>query len=90
MKTRFRLIKRGVRGGGYYCVDTRTGQRTSLRTLDADCAEQIVLAKNQAERQPVLNLQIAKAYMADTNLHRSMEDFITNAILERDTFAHLP
>jgi hypothetical protein len=33
-----------------------------LRTGNEDEANQIVLAKNQAERQPVLNLQIAKAY----------------------------
>ncbi len=32
MKTRFRLICRGIRGGAYYCVDTRTGKRTSLQT----------------------------------------------------------
>jgi hypothetical protein len=35
-----------------------------LRTHDENSAKQIVLAKNQAERQPVLNLQIAKAYIA--------------------------
>jgi hypothetical protein len=28
---------------------------------------QIIEAKNQAERQPVLNLQIAKAYLAGTD-----------------------
>jgi hypothetical protein len=32
--------------------------------LREDEAHQIVEAKNQAERQPVLNLQIAKAYLA--------------------------
>ena len=64
MKTRFRLIRRGIRGGLYYCVDTHTRKRVSLRTTDADSAQQMVLAKNQAERQPALNLQIAKAYLA--------------------------
>jgi hypothetical protein len=61
MKTRYRLIRRGVRNGAFYCVDTTTGKRTSLRTGSEDEARQIVEAKNQAERQPVLNLQIAKA-----------------------------
>ena len=61
MKTRFRLIQRGTRSGKFYCVDKTTGKRTSLQTTDADAARQIVAAKNQAERQPVLNLQIAKA-----------------------------
>lgn len=67
MKTRYRLIRRGIRGGAFYCVDTRTGRRTSLGTLDEDEAEQIIQARNQSERQPVLNLQIAKAYLAGSD-----------------------
>ncbi len=67
MNTRYRLIFRGLRGGMYYCVDKTTGKRTSLQTTNADEARQIVEAKNQAERQPVLNLQIAKAYIAGTD-----------------------
>jgi integrase len=67
MKTRYRLIRRGVRGGGFYCVDNNTGKRTSLRTGSEDEARQIVQAKNQAERQPVLHLQIAKAYLAGSD-----------------------
>ena len=67
MKTRFRLTCRGIRGGMFYCVDNATGKRTSLQTTNPDEARQIVEAKNQAERQPVLNLQIAKAYLAGTD-----------------------
>jgi len=67
MKTRYRLTRRGIRGNKFYCVDTTTGKRTSLRTTSADDARQIVEAKNQSERQPVLNLQIAKAYLAGTD-----------------------
>jgi integrase len=67
MKTRYRLIRRGIRGGAYYCVDTQTGKRTSLGTNSEDSAKQIVEAKNQAERQPEINLQIAKAYLAATD-----------------------
>ncbi|WP_438483375.1 tyrosine-type recombinase/integrase [Oleiharenicola lentus] len=63
MKTRYRLTRRGSRGDTFYCKDTLTGKRTSLATNDEDAAEQIVLAKNQAERQPILNLQIARAYL---------------------------
>ena len=69
MKTRYRLIRRGVRGGGFYCVDSVTGKRTSLRTGSEDEARQIVEAKNQAERQPVLNLQI----WATARAHRSQQ-----------------
>lgn len=67
MKTRYRLIRRGHRGGAFYCVDTTTGKRTSLRTVGEEETRQVVEAKNQALRQPVLNLQIAKAYLAGTD-----------------------
>jgi integrase len=67
MKTRYRLIRRGLRGDRFYCVDTTTGKRASLRTASAEAARQIIEAKNNAERQPVLNLQIAKAYLAGTD-----------------------
>jgi integrase len=67
MKIRFRLIHRGERGSTFYCVDAETGARSSLKTKDRDTAEQIVFAKNQSLRQPILNLQIAKAYLAGTD-----------------------
>ena len=67
MKTRFRLIRRGSRGGAFYCVDCHTGKRTSLQTSNEDEAIQIIQSKNQAEKQPALNLQIAKAYLAGTD-----------------------
>ena len=67
MKTRYRLTRRGIRGDRFYCVDTTTGKRTSLRTTNEEEARQVVEAKNQSERQPVLNLQIAKAYLAGTD-----------------------
>ena len=66
MKNRYRLLYRGERGT-FFCFDNVTRKRTSLQTKDRDAAEQIVLAKNQALRQPVLNLQIAKAYLAGTD-----------------------
>jgi integrase len=51
----------------FYCVDNQTGRRNSLHTSDEDEALQIIQAKNQAQRQPVLNLQIARAYLAGTD-----------------------
>jgi integrase len=48
-------------------VDTTTGKRSSLHTANADEARQLVQAKNQSERQPVLNLHIAKAYLAGSD-----------------------
>jgi hypothetical protein len=67
MNIRYRLTFRGLRGGMYYCVDKTTGKRTSFNTTNEDEARQIIEAKNNAERQPVLNLQIAKAYLAGTD-----------------------
>jgi integrase len=64
MKKRYRLVRRKLRGGTFYCVDNNTGKRTSLKTADEDAACQIVEAKNLAERQPHINRQIAKAYLA--------------------------
>jgi integrase len=64
MKKCYRLVCRASRGGTYYCIDTRTRRRTSLHTADYESAFQIVNAKNQAEIQPALNLQLAKAYLA--------------------------
>jgi hypothetical protein len=57
MKTRYRLTSRGSRGGMFYCVDKTTGQRASLHTTNEDEARQLVEAKNNSERQPVLKLK---------------------------------
>jgi integrase len=67
MKVRYRLIYRGERGSTFYFVDTKTGKRTSLNTKDRDTAKQIVFAKNQALKQPSINLQLAKAYLAGSD-----------------------
>lgn len=67
MNTRYRLTCRRIRGGIFYCVDKTTGKRTSLNTTDREEARQIVAARNQAERQPMLNMHLAKAYLAGSD-----------------------
>lgn len=67
MKTRYRVIRRGRGNGTFYCVDSKTGKRTSLGKTNKEEARQIVDAKNQAERQPMLNLQLAKAYLTGSD-----------------------
>jgi len=67
MKKRYRLIRRGSRSKSYYCVDNQTGKRTSLGKITREEAQEILQARNTAERQPLLNLQIAKAYLAGTD-----------------------
>ena len=85
MKNRFRLIHRGDRGNQFYCVDSESGKRFSLKTKDLDAARQVVLAKNQAIRQPTLNRQIAKAYLSGTDAGMSTRTWQTalEAMVER-------
>ena len=61
MKTRFILFRRG---GVYYCEDSTTGRQSSLRTRIESEAISILNARNEASRQPGLNLQIARAYLS--------------------------
>jgi hypothetical protein len=51
----------------FYCVDTTDRQTHQPAHHQRDEAPQIVEAKNNSERQPVLNLQIAKAYLAGSD-----------------------
>src|SRR5687767_1050392 len=61
MKQRYRLFQRT--GGMLYCVDNVTRKQISLKTKDRDEASRLLNAKNEAERQPAINLQIARAYL---------------------------
>jgi hypothetical protein len=61
MKNRFRLFRR--RGGVFYPQDSLTGRQESLRTLKRSEAEQLLHARNTAVQQPLLNLEIGKAYL---------------------------
>ena len=47
----------------FYSYDTETGKRTSLGTANKEEAEQIINAKNQATRQPAMNLEMARVYL---------------------------
>jgi hypothetical protein len=61
MKTKFIIFRRG---SVLYAEDTTTGKQTSLRTKDETEARSLLNAKNEARRQPVLNLQLARAYLS--------------------------
>ena len=58
MRQRFILFKRGE---VFYGEDTTTGKQYSLHTRDRAEAGRLLNAKNEAERQPAINLQIARA-----------------------------
>ncbi len=61
MKRRFILF---LRRSTFYVEDSRTKKQTSLFTKDRLTAERLLHAKNEAEHQPAVNLQIARAYLA--------------------------
>src|SRR5947208_4302787 len=66
MKNRFRLYRRRM-GGVFYVHDSETGKQDSLGTRDRAEAKTLLNARNESVRQPQLNLQIAKAYLAGTD-----------------------
>jgi len=66
MKNQFRLYRR-PKGGFFYAHDSVTGKQDSLGTRDRAEAVTLLNARNESVRQPQLNLQIAKAYLAGTD-----------------------
>lgn len=52
------------RGAVFYCEDRTTGQQRSLLTRDEAEARKLVQAKNDAVNQPLMNLVMAKTYLA--------------------------
>ena len=64
MKPRYRLFRRN---GVFYYEDTTTGKQLSLRTKDEAEALTLLHSKNEANRQPVLNLRIARTYLTATD-----------------------
>ena len=66
MKRRYLLY---LRGRTYYCEDTVSRKQTSLRTKDRAVASRLLHCRNEAEQQPAINLQIARAYLAASDPH---------------------
>jgi hypothetical protein len=60
MKQRFILFRRA---GVFYAEEMATGKQTSLRTKDQAEAITLLNTKNEATRQPAMNLQIAQVYL---------------------------
>jgi integrase len=63
MRQRYRLYKR-KKGGRYYIHDDATGKQESLGTSDRVTALRLFHSRTEAEKQPAINLQIARAYLA--------------------------
>jgi integrase len=61
MKQRYQCFRR--ENGIYYSLDTLTKKRNSLETTEPDEARRLVNIKNEACKQPAVNLQIARVYL---------------------------
>ncbi len=66
MKCRYILCRRKC-GGMFYIEDTETRKQESTGTRNRAEATSLLNARNESIRQPHLNLQIAKAYLAGTD-----------------------
>lgn len=60
MRKKFRMFRRG---NVFWCQNNETGKQETLSTKDRPTAERILNARNEAHQQPVINLQIARAYL---------------------------
>ncbi len=61
MKERYRLFLR--RKSVYYAFDNTTKKFESLKTKDKAQAERLLLAMNEAGKQPAMNLSLARVYL---------------------------
>lgn len=64
MSSRYWIFQRK---GVFYYEDTFNRKQFSLRTRDRQEAETILAAKQEAARQPQLNLQMARVYLSATD-----------------------
>jgi len=86
MKRRYILYRR-KRGGMFYIEDTETRKQESTGTRNRAEATSLLNARNESIRQPHLNLQIAKAYLAGTDCRNS--GGLPSAVRRRDVTLRL-
>lgn len=61
MTDKFRIFRRA--SGVWYIENRENHHQESLRTKVESEAKRLLLARNEANRQPAINLQIARAYL---------------------------
>ena len=74
MRQRYRLYKR-KNGGRFYIHDDVTGKQESLGTHDRATAVRLFHSRQEAEQQPAVNLQIARAYLAASDPQIATRDW---------------
>src|SRR4051794_9809217 len=81
MRKRYRMFRRGE---VFWCHNNETGKQETSRTKDRATAERLLHAKNEARQQPVINLQIARAYLlvSDPELATRSWQYVMNEILK--------
>lgn len=62
MHVKYRIYRR--RNGVYYWQDNDSPKQGTLRTSDKREAEKLLNAMNESQRQPILNLSLARTYLA--------------------------
>src|SRR5437762_609594 len=62
VQLKYRLFRR--RNGVFYWQDNGSQKQGTLRTTDKREAERLLNAMNESHRQPALNLNLARAYLA--------------------------
>ncbi len=81
MRHKYRMFRRG---SVYWIQDNFTGKQDSLRTKDHREAQRLLHAKNEASRQPIINMQIARAYLlvGDPEVARRDWQFVMDEIVK--------
>jgi len=84
VKTQFRMFSRH---GIFYCEDAQTRKQQSLKTRDRREATRLLHARNEAQVNPAMNLQIARAYLqaSDPNANTRTWHDVMQTIIEGQT-----
>jgi len=69
---------------GFYVFDRLTGQRQSLETDDPATALRLLHARKESQQQPIINRQIARAYLAagDPEISRRTWQMVMEEIIK--------
>jgi hypothetical protein len=84
-RAKFRLFRR--QNGIFFVQDNESGRQESLRTRDRDEARRLFAARNEAHRQPAINLQIARAYLTATDpklVSRTWQEVVDQIVAMKD------
>ena len=81
MRKSYRMFRRG---NVFWCQNNLTGKQETLRTNDRATAERLLNAKNEAQQQPIINLQIARAYLlvGDPHIGTRTWQFVMDEIVK--------